>query len=96
MRDDEEGRYWVYFRYLGSRKLTVEVRRLTGAVRPVELDTRRKDHWGMATLFVEAMVQELVELGALDESVLKSAQQGRTRRAVGRSGYRVCALAFSG
>ncbi|GAB4549095.1 MAG: hypothetical protein Tsb0013_10130 [Phycisphaerales bacterium] len=56
--DPEEGRYWVYFRYDG-RKLTAEVRRLTGVITSLEVDTRAKDQRGMATLFVEAVVEEL-------------------------------------
>jgi hypothetical protein len=61
--DPEEGRYWVYLRYDG-RKLTAEVRRLTGAVTSLEVDTRSKDQRGMATLFVEAVVEELDAMAA--------------------------------
>lgn len=64
-RDDDKGRYWVYLRYLGDEKLEVEVTRVTEAVTSVEIDTRSKNQQGMATLFVEVMLDELGE-GAAD------------------------------
>ncbi|MEM1424759.1 MAG: hypothetical protein AAGH64_12255 [Planctomycetota bacterium] len=60
--DDDEGRYWVYFTYEGG-KLTVETRRRTDRVTSVEIETRTKNQQGMATLFVEALVEELDAMG---------------------------------
>ena len=61
--DDEKGRYWVYFTYAGG-KLSVETRRRTAFVTSVEIDTRSKDQQGMATLFVEAVMEELEAIEA--------------------------------
>ncbi len=58
-----DGRHWVYFRYLKHNKLVVEVVRTTDEVTSVQIDTRKKNQQGMATLFLEEVFRMLEDQG---------------------------------
>jgi len=67
-RDDQEDRYWVYYRFQDWRKVVVEVKRETPTVTSINVDVKSNHERGMAGMFLRQVFDELREADAyLDE-----------------------------